>query len=298
MTGTAAEVPSDASSLHTTSRFRVLDHDFAVRATDPALTTYLEALLHPFAVDGTPTEPIYSLVELHDGPEPGAWAVLVGRHRLNLSADPSSAVDWLLWHIHLQALSLSSRYLIVHAGAVASGGVAVVFPGPSGAGKTTLVAGLVQAGMGYLSDEAVAFDGDPPLAYPYPKPLSIKAGAHQVLPHLEPHGPPSTERYFGAEWHVPVSSIRANALVGPCRPTLVIAPRYRSGASTTLLPMTPMESMLLLAGNAFNLRLHGQRGLSQLGKVVRHAACHQLVFDDLHGACDAVLHLLHPEQRP
>lgn len=45
-----------------------------------------------------------------------------------------------------------------HAGAVAVGGKAIALVGPSGAGKTSLVARLVLAGAGFLTDDVLALD--------------------------------------------------------------------------------------------------------------------------------------------
>ncbi|HLR97172.1 MAG TPA: hypothetical protein VK053_21805 [Jiangellaceae bacterium] len=48
--------------------------------------------------------------------------------------------------------------LLVHAGAVMHEGQALLFPGESGTGKSTMIAACVRAGMPYLTDEMVAFD--------------------------------------------------------------------------------------------------------------------------------------------
>jgi hypothetical protein len=61
----------------------------------------------------------------------------------------------------------------VHAGAVGHEGRAIIVPGHSFAGKTTLVAALVRAGATYYSDEFTVLDADG-LVHPYAKPLSIR----------------------------------------------------------------------------------------------------------------------------
>jgi hypothetical protein len=67
------------------------------------------------------------------------------------------------------------RMTFVHAGAVAHEGRAMIFPGHSFAGKTTLVAALVRAGATYYSDEFAVLDENG-LVHPYAKPLSIRDG--------------------------------------------------------------------------------------------------------------------------
>jgi hypothetical protein len=56
---------------------------------------------------------------------------------------------------------------------VAHDGQAMVIPGPSFSGKTTLVSALVQAGAIYYSDEYAVLD-EHGLVHPYAKPLSIR----------------------------------------------------------------------------------------------------------------------------
>ena len=67
----------------------------------------------------------------------------------------------------------SPAHVFVHAGVVGYGGRAIVIPGRSFSGKTTLVAELVRAGAIYYSDEFAVLDENG-LVHPYPKPLSIR----------------------------------------------------------------------------------------------------------------------------
>jgi hypothetical protein len=67
------------------------------------------------------------------------------------------------------------NHIFVHAGVVAHEGSAIVIPGPSFSGKTTLVAEFVRAGAKYYSDEFAVLD-EQGLVHPYPKPLSVRSG--------------------------------------------------------------------------------------------------------------------------
>jgi len=67
----------------------------------------------------------------------------------------------------------------VHAGAVAHDGRAIIFPGYSFSGKTTLTEAFVRAGATYYSDEFAVLDNNG-LVHPYAKPLSIRSGDHDV----------------------------------------------------------------------------------------------------------------------
>ncbi|MEJ7582719.1 MAG: hypothetical protein WKF43_01285 [Acidimicrobiales bacterium] len=67
----------------------------------------------------------------------------------------------------------SPTLVFVHAGAVAVDGRAVVLPGRSEAGKSSLVAALVGAGAEYLSDEYAPLDGAG-LVHPYPQDIRLR----------------------------------------------------------------------------------------------------------------------------
>ncbi|HVZ48617.1 MAG TPA: hypothetical protein VG916_07530 [Gemmatimonadaceae bacterium] len=82
--------------------------------------------------------------------------------------------------VRLTVGRLSPGRLFVHAGAVTWRNAAIILPGLSGTGKTTLVAALVRAGATYCSDEYAVF-GDDGLLYPYTRPLSVRQGEHRRL---------------------------------------------------------------------------------------------------------------------
>lgn len=63
--------------------------------------------------------------------------------------------------------------VFVHAGVVGWQGSALVLPGPSFAGKTTLVAELVRAGAIYYSDEYAVLD-EQGRVHPYPRNLQMR----------------------------------------------------------------------------------------------------------------------------
>lgn len=65
------------------------------------------------------------------------------------------------------------RKLFVHAGVVAWKGHAIVIPGRSHSGKTTLVKAFLQAGATYYSDEFAVFD-ERGRVHPFPRPLSVR----------------------------------------------------------------------------------------------------------------------------
>jgi hypothetical protein len=64
-------------------------------------------------------------------------------------------------------------WVFIHAGVVASNGRAIIIPGDSFSGKTTLVQELVKAGGEYYSDEYAVLDSDG-LVHAFPRDLSVR----------------------------------------------------------------------------------------------------------------------------
>lgn len=63
--------------------------------------------------------------------------------------------------------------VFMHAGAVGWKGKAIIIPGESFKGKSTLVAALVSNGASYYSDDFAVFDGDG-LLHAFPRPLAMR----------------------------------------------------------------------------------------------------------------------------
>lgn len=75
--------------------------------------------------------------------------------------------------IRLTVAEFAESRVFVHAGVVAVNGNAIVLPGKSFSGKTTLVTELVRNGAEYYSDEYAVID-EYGMVHPFAKPLSIR----------------------------------------------------------------------------------------------------------------------------
>ncbi len=87
--------------------------------------------------------------------------------------DLELALDVLDSQVRLYIAANAKPWLFVHAGAVVVHGRAIVIPGPSFSGKSTLVLELVKAGAKYGSDEFAILDSKG-WVHPYPRRLSIR----------------------------------------------------------------------------------------------------------------------------
>ena len=278
------------------STFRVLSYYFELEWDWPVVGAYLHHVLGRFEVPPDPNEartpptrglpPRYRLVD--EGPrEERRYHLYYGDATQIRSQNASDVLFHLFWHINSETIRRTGDFLLVHAGAVrAPSGLGVVLPGASGAGKTTLVAGLVAAGFDYLSDEAAAIDPVGRKLYPYAKALTVKRELAELFPDVRI--PDVRKGWVDGQVHLISEDLRPRSLGSPCEIGLIVAPRYVAGARTEVVPMTPAEAAVELGRNALNLSLYRVRSLPVLVDVVRGARSYRLVSSDLKEAVETV----------
>ena len=165
------------------------------------------------------------------------------------------------------ALNAPER-IFVHAGVVADAGRAIVIPGRSFSGKTTLVAELVRAGADYYSDEYAVLD-DRGLVHPYAKPLSIR-DEQQVATNHHAH------TLGGSTGDVPLP-------VG-----LIVATNYRPGTIWEPRPLSPGEAVLALLSNTVPAQDRPAEALAAIKLAVQGA----VVLQGDRGDAAAIVHRL------
>jgi hypothetical protein len=149
-----------------------------VRSNDPALIEQLPPLLPPGSrQERSPiVEEIFSVwVKQDAGGGERRVRLYAGTTRLGEWRELSRALPALESALRLRVAEASPERIFVHAGVVAWRGRAILVPGRSRSGKTTLVAELVKAGAGYLSDEFAPLDLEGRV-HPFAKPLTIRTG--------------------------------------------------------------------------------------------------------------------------
>jgi hypothetical protein len=273
--------------------YRTLSYRFRVRSNLPRAARLLDRLLAPFRArdaaggNGVPT---YSLVGTGEGRFP--YALYLDDDCIQQVEYPASMVDYVLAHSTTRAIELAAGFVAVHAGAATWNGRGILLPAPPDSGKTTLVAGLVRAGFGYLSDETGLVDPEDGLLHPFPRPLAMDDGSIGALPGLRQKLPPDHQQYMRFRYHIPPSDLRSGALGRPCPVRYVVAPRYQGGGKTLLEPISRAAGLTTLVDNSFNFPRFGRRGLTALGDVVRGAECYRLQIGDLPSAVQVVRDLV------
>ncbi|SRR6266542_4510878 len=119
---------------------------------------------------------LYSIVIGGEGPRQNIrrFNLLYADHvRLARSFDVAEVFNTLESDLRLFVAELARGRVFVHAGVVGWEGRAIVVPGRSFSGKSTLVAELVRAGATYYSDEYAVFDSRGRV-HPFAGPLQIR----------------------------------------------------------------------------------------------------------------------------
>jgi hypothetical protein len=109
----------------------------------------------------------------------GIWIPTADGQALLGYDDPDAALEAALSDLELWIAEHADDGVFVHAGCVAFDGRAIVLPGSTHSGKTTLTRALLDAGAVYLSDEYAIVDGDGRVR-PYVRPLSLRDATGRV----------------------------------------------------------------------------------------------------------------------
>ena len=158
------------------------------------------------------------------------------------------AIDALESDLQLFVAETAPRRVFIHAGVVALKGKAVLIPGRSFSGKTSLVAALVKAGAIYYSDEYAVIDKKG-LVHHYARPLSIRENG-----------------YLAKKYQVEALGGRSGAK--PLTVGMVVVSKYTPGARWRPRALSKGEGALELMANTVSARRQPEAMLSAIRKVV------------------------------
>jgi hypothetical protein len=113
------------------------------------------------------------------------WQVADTDGEIAVRTDQLSAVSVALSFLELWVAEHARRVIFLHAGCVEVDGRAIVLPGYTLSGKTTMTAALVRAGARYLSDEYAIINTEG-LVLPYARPLSLRDDLRRTVTRVAP----------------------------------------------------------------------------------------------------------------
>jgi hypothetical protein len=155
--------------------------------------------------------------------------------------------------VALHIADRSRKLVFVHAGVVGWGDRAIVIPGRSFSGKTTLVAEFVRAGASYYSDEFAVIDRYGRVL-PYPQPLQLRD------PHTYRQARCPVQRLGGTAGDVPLP-------IG-----LILFSKYKEHATWLPQKLSPGIGCLQMLNNTISARSAPEIALRTLNRVVSKAA--------------------------
>jgi hypothetical protein len=175
-----------------------------------------------------------------------------GATRLARTLEFDEVVGELESALQLFVAEWALRRVFVHAGVVGWKGQALILPGRSFTGKSTLVAALLRAGATYYSDEFAVLDARGRV-HPYARPLSLRQ-PDGVAPRR------CSAAAFGAE-------------VGtePLPVGLVALTEYEAGQRWRPRALSPGRAVLALLTQTVPARRQPERALATLQRVVTGA---------------------------
>lgn len=212
-------------------------------------------------------ERLYSIVTGGPGPHGVRRFFLLyqGGARLLRTLNAGDILDALDTDVRLYVAERSTSCLSIHAGVVGWKGHAIVIPGRSMSGKTTMVKAFLDQGATYYSDDC-AFVDDRGFAHPYATPLSMRDE--------------STAR----PRRVPPEQLGAVTGVEPLPVSLVVLTSYRRGAAWRPQPLSPGQAVIALVRHSASVRGHPQLALARLHQMVVNAR----VLNGVHGDASEV----------
>ncbi len=254
-------------------------HDVAIELTDGRASAQALAVAGRPVYD-TPFGPV-----TYDDASDQLWSDCAGQAWLDVRAGAGVAhlwatdARWLISHplltIALVELLKRRSLFALHAAAMATAdGAVVLFPGASGAGKTTLALGLLRLGWGFLGDDMVFLNEDMVLGFP--DEVDVSDDTVALFPDLGPalHRPPAGGR---AKRPLLVEDAFDAAPVRRGRPAAVVLPQVGAGCESRLTPMGPDDALVALAPNVLLTdAVASQAHLDALGALVRSVPCFSL----------------------
>jgi hypothetical protein len=170
--------------------------------------------------------------------------------------DESDEVEEILLrfqsHSQLFIATHAHQKAFIHAGVVAVGGRAVLIPGRSYAGKTTLVAEFIKAGAIYYSDEYAVLD-QLGRVHPYPKPLSLR------------------DQTTGKQRDIAAERLGGRIGLSPLPVGVIIITRYKNGAGWQAQEAGSVEGIKALTLNSVSIRLSPESTLRSIARAVSGA---------------------------
>lgn len=228
-----------------------------IRVSDASYIEQLQRYLPPGSkpARSNVVDRVYSVIIGGEGTRRGVrrFNLLYENHvQIARTLELKRVFDSLESTLRLYIAEWSKRSVFVHAGVVGWRGRAIIIPGRSFSGKTTLVAELVRAGATYYSDEYAVLD-EKGFVHPFSKPLSLRlqGGSEQT--------------------DFTVEELGGHAGVRPLPVGLVLLSGFKEGARWRPKRISAGQGALALLSNTVSARRAPEKALVALQQAVAGA---------------------------
>lgn len=199
----------------------------------------------------------------------------------------NQAFPFFEWGLNWCVAQHAHQYLLIHAAVVEKDGIAAIFPGSPGAGKSTFSASLVARGWRLLSDEMALIPEGGNQIVPIPRPIALKNDSIELMKEFAP------DETFGNSFHDTAkgtvahmrppkeSVVRAGE---PARPALVVFPKFEAGSSAGFEPVSQASAFLQMVEYAFNYDFLGIEGFRRMQRLIESSICYSFTYPSLEAA--------------
>lgn len=231
------------------------------------LHRYIFPSLHRVEISEIPADVSLSVIE-------GAtqFDLLIDQTKVASADDPMSLALASIKALDEALIHRLAKLRAVHAGAVLLGNKALLLPGSTHAGKSSLVAELLRRGATYLSDEYALIDFTGRV-HPYPRPLLLRNGR----PHQTPILPGELNACFA----------RDPAPVG-----WVLALEYRPECTWSVQEVPQSEGVMILLRNTPHMLDESPHMVQLFLRAVKGAFCYSGIRGDATDAAERVFQLM------
>lgn len=228
-----------------------------VRVNDPAVLQGVRDRLPPAAkpVSIKTVDHLYSIIGHVNESESRVRRlnlVYWNLSRIARSRKFADALDLFESHLQLTIAEHARTRVFVHAGVVGWNNRAILIPGLSHSGKTTLVDRFIRAGAKYYSDEYAVLDRRGRV-HPFARPLGVRSGQSSNQERVAPE------------------DIGAEVGLKPLRVGLVLSTRYDPDARWRPRKLSNGKGVLELMANTVSARSQPETTLKVLPKALECA---------------------------
>ena len=245
-----------------------------IRVSSPEILDRIEGVLPPHAkpARGPRVGCLYSLIV--SGTKVGSnirrFNILYADAvQLARTKDTDQVLEALENDLQLYVAEQARRRVFVHAGVVGWRGRAIIIPGRTMSGKSTLIKALVEAGATYYSDEYAVLD-ERGRVHPYLKPLSMRQNGG------------------GRPKKILAEALGGTTGVRGLPVGLVVATSYRDGARWRPRRLSPGRAVMEVLAHTVSARHDPERALATL----RSATADAMVLKGARGEAEEVAEAL------